>query len=323
VLVKIAAAVAALLLAAGPLAAPAQNPPLTEVTYVTGTASSGEWVTFLAQRRGFFRAEGLQVSTVYAGAPPTIVQSLATGAAQFGHNGVDSWIVAVAGGVPIKFIGGIVWANTFQLLVTPEIKTWNDLRGKTVMLGTKQDITAIVLAQLARSHNLTLDDFSIAIGGNSTARYAALMSGHAQAAILAQPFDILAEGKGMVSLGNAMDAMKEWTSSGIAVNPAWAATHHDAVVRFMRALRKAMQYGYTHKAEAIEDLIAELKIDPAVAQRAYEDDWVRWKEYDPDEKFTPASFRYMTGIQQAMGILKTVPTYDALYDGSYVREAVR
>jgi len=320
---KRAAALTALACSAFPVHAFAQSPPpLTELTYVTGTASSGEWVRFIADRQGFFRAEGLHVTTVYAGAPPTITQAVATGAAQFGHNGVDSWIVAVANGLPVKFIGSVIRANTFQLLVAPEIKSWNDLKGKTIMLGTKQDVTAIVLAALAKTHGLTLDDFSIAIGGNSTARYTALISGNAQGAILAQPFDILAEGKGMQVLGSGIE-MKDWTASGIAVNPAWAASHRDVVVRFLRAQRRAMQYGYTHKQDAIDDLIAELKIDPAIAQRAYDDDWVRWKEYDPDQKFTAASFRYMTGIQVSMGILKSAPSYADVYDGSYVREVGR
>jgi ABC-type nitrate/sulfonate/bicarbonate transport system substrate-binding protein len=278
-------------------------------------------VTFIADHQGFFSAEGLHVTTVYAGAPPTITQAVATGSAQFGHNGVDSWIVAVANGVPVKLVGSVIWANTFQLLVSAEIKNWNDLKGKTIMLGTKQDVTAIVLAALAKPHGLTLDDFSIAIGGNSTARYTALISGNAQGAILAQPFDILAEGKGMHVLGSGIE-MKDWTASGIAVNPAWATAHRDVVVRFMRALRRAMQYGYTHRAEAVDDLIAELKVDPAIAQRAYDDDWVRWKEYDPDEKFTPTSFRYMSGIQQTMGILKSVPAYGDVFDGSYVQAAI-
>jgi NitT/TauT family transport system substrate-binding protein len=226
----------------------------------------------------------------------------------------------VANGLPVKLVGSVIWANTFQLLVSADVKSWNDLKGKTIMLGTKQDVTAIVLAALAKPHGLTLDDFSIAIGGNSTARYTALISGNAQGAILAQPFDILAEGKGMHVLGSGIE-MKDWTASGIAVNPGWAASHRDLVVRFMRALRRAMQYGYTHRAEAVDDLIAELKIEPAIAQRAYDDDWVRWKEYDLDQKFTPVSFRYMTGIQVQMGILKSAPAYADVYDGSYAQAA--
>lgn len=317
---KIAAAIVAFLCALGPVVGSAQSPPLTDVTYVTGTASAGDWVRYIASRQGFFRDQGLNVSVVYAGAPPTITEAVATGAAQFGHNGIDSWIVAIANGVPVKLVGSIIWANTFDLVVGPDVKTWDDLKGKTVMLGTKQDITAIVLDELARAHGLQLDDFSIAIGGNSTARYTALISGNAQGAVLSQPFDYLAEGKGMHVLATALDSMKEWTSSGIAVNPTWAATHRDVVVRFMRAMREAMQYGYTHRDVAIADLIAELKVDPAIAQRSYDDDWVRWREYDPQEKFTPASFQYMTHIQLQMGILKTAPSYADVYDGSFVRQ---
>ena len=39
---------------------------------------------------------------------------------------------------------------------------------------------AIALASLAAAHKMTLDDFQIVIGGNSTARYAGLASGNVQ-----------------------------------------------------------------------------------------------------------------------------------------------
>jgi ABC-type nitrate/sulfonate/bicarbonate transport system substrate-binding protein len=298
----------------------AQTEPLTEVQYVTGTASTGEWVTYVAERQGFFKAEGLHVNINYAGAPPAITQAVATNAADFGHNGCDSWIVAVVHGLPVKMIGTMFAVNSFSLLVSPDVKTWADLKGKTVMLGTKQDITAIVLAQLAAPHGLKLDDFSIAIGGNSTARYAALMSGNAQGAILAQPFDMLAQSKGMRLLASAIDTMKEWPLSAIAVNPTWAASHRTTVVKFMRALRRAMQYGYTHKADVVDDLVAEVHVDAPTAQRAFDDNWTRWHAFDPGQKFTQANLQYIARLQMGMGIVSAIPPYGDVYDGSFIAD---
>lgn len=317
---KRAAALTALALAALPSLGRTQNAALTEVNYATGTPSAGDWLTYIAERQGFFQAEGLHVNVFYAGSPVSVSQEVATNAANLGNNGVDSWIVAVAHQLPVKLIGSMFAVNTFDLVVTSNIKTWDDLKGKTVMLGTKQDVTAIVLSQLAAPHGLRLDDFSIAIGGNSTARYAALVSGNAQGAILTQPFDTLAESKGMRILATAVDSMKLWTSSGIGVNAAWAASHRDVVVKYMRALHRAIDYGYAHKAETIADLLAVVKVDPAIASRSYDDNFKRWHVFDPEQKFTEASFQYMSRLQVSMGIMTSAPAYADVYDGSFVRE---
>jgi ABC-type nitrate/sulfonate/bicarbonate transport system substrate-binding protein len=318
--VKFVALLAAVLVTLGPVAGVAQNAPLAEIDYVTGTASAGDWLTYIADRQGFFRAEGVHVNVSYAGAPPAITQAVATNAANLGNNGIDSWIVAVVHGLSVKVVGSMFAVNTYNLVVSPEIHTWDDLKGKTVMLGTKQDVTAIVLSQMAAPHNLKIDDFSIAIGGNSTARYAALMSGNAQGAILTQPFDLLAQSKGMHVLASGVDAMKLWTSSGIGTNPGWAATHRTLLVKYMRALRRAAQYGYTHKADAIADLIAVVNVDPAIANQTYDDDWTRWHVFDPDQKFTAASFVFMARMQIAMGIMTTAPSYADTFDGSFISE---
>jgi ABC-type nitrate/sulfonate/bicarbonate transport system substrate-binding protein len=305
-----------------PLRASAQQTPLTEVNYVTGTASTGEWVTYIAQHQGFFANEGLHVSITYAGSPPSVTQAVATGAADIGHNGMDSWIVAIAHNLPVRAVSSLFAVNTFDLVVAPEIKSWDDLRGKTIMLGTKQDITAIVLTALAGPHGLKLDDFSIAIGGNSTSRFAALTSGNAQAAILTQPFDVLAVEKGYRILGSAVDTMKEWTSTGLAINPTWGASHRTTVVKFLRAIHNAARYGYTHKAETVGDLVAEVKVDVPGAQRTYDDLWTRWHVYDPDLKFPTASFAFMTKMQVALGILSSAPSYGDCVDLSYLRESL-
>ena len=118
-------------------------------------------------------------------------------------NGCDSEIAAVAHQLPIKVVAPMFGVNPYSLVVLPTIKTWADLKGKSVMLGTKQDVTAIALGTLAAAHKITLDDFQIVIGGNSTARYAGLASGNVQGAMLGQPFDLLAESKGDMILGTA------------------------------------------------------------------------------------------------------------------------
>lgn len=300
----------------------AQNPPLVDVTYATLGPSSADWPVYLAQAQGFFADEGLHVEVVYLPAgPQASIQALATNATTFCLAGTDTLIAAVAHQISVLFVGSMFAVNPYSLLTTPDIKSWDDLRGKSIALGTKQDVTAIVLQQLAAAHGLGNSDFSIVIAGSSGARFAALTSGNVQGAILSQPFDILAQAKGMHVLASAVDSMRAWTFNGLAVNPSWAATHRPIVAKMMRALQRAMRYGYAHKDQTVATLVAVTHVDPVIAAQAYDEDFTRWHAFDPEMRFTPASYQYIVRLQIGMGIIAAAPPYGDVYDSSFAAQA--
>jgi NitT/TauT family transport system substrate-binding protein len=237
----------ALAFMAGPAPAVAQTA-LTDVSFGVLTPTASEWPVYIGVAEGFFKDEGLNVSIIEGNTPPNVINLVATNGANLVDNGCDSEIAAVSRGLPIKVVSPMFGVNPYSLVVVPSIKSWADLKGKSVMLGTKQDVTAIALGALAGAHKMTLDDFQIIIGGNSTARYAGLQSGQVQGAMLAQPFDLLAQSKGDTILATASDSIKDWAFTCVAVNNDWAAKNRPLVVKFLRGLRKAIQYGYANKA---------------------------------------------------------------------------
>ena len=313
---------AALGLGALPTASHAQTHAPVEITYGTLAASSSEWPILLAQEQGMFRDAGLSVSVVYAGNPQNVINGVATGAMNFGDGGSDTLIAAIAHGIPMKLIAPLFSVSPYSLLVPESIKSFADLKGKTIMLGTKQDVSEIIFSRLAAQAGLAIADFSIVIGGNSSTRYAALASGNAQGAILGQPFDFIAESKGMHVLGNANDAMKDWIFSSVATNPTWASASRPAVVAFLRALRRAMQFGYSHKAEAVTALVNATHAEPAIAAASYDLDFTKWRAFDPSYRFTPASLRTLTSALISSGAISESPSYADVYEPSFAAEAL-
>jgi NitT/TauT family transport system substrate-binding protein len=252
-----------------------------------------------------------------------VINQVATNGVNMADNGCDSEIVAIQHGLPIKIITSLFNVNPYSLVVGPGIKTWADLKGKSVILGTKQDVTAIALNAMAASHKLTLDDFSIIIGGNSTARYAALSSGNVQGAMLAQPFDLIAESKGDMILGTASDTIKDWAFTCIAVNNAWAKQNRPLVLKFMRALRKGIEYGYAHKDAAVAALVAQTHADPAIAAKAWDIDFGKWKAFDPNLRLSPTAIQSVGKYQIGFGIIPSMPPMSDLYDPSFATDAFK
>jgi ABC-type nitrate/sulfonate/bicarbonate transport system substrate-binding protein len=252
-----------------------------------------------------------------------VINQVATGGVDMADNGCDSELVAIQHGLPLKIVTSMFNVNPYSLVVLPSVKTWADLKGKSVMLGTKQDVTAIALGAMAAAHGLKLDDFSIIVGGNSTARYAGLSSGNVQGAMLAQPFDLIAESKGDFILGTASDTIKDWAFTCVAVNNGWAAKNRPLVLKFMRALRKAIQYGYAHKDQAVAALVAQTHADPAIAAKAWDIDFAKWKAFDPSLKLSTTAMQSIGKYQIGFGIIPSMPAMTDLYDPSFTAEAFK
>jgi NitT/TauT family transport system substrate-binding protein len=313
---------AAMVSFAAPRPAVAQTP-LTEVSFGILTPTAAEWPVYITQAEGFFKDEGLNVSIVQGNSPPNVINMVATGGVNLADNGCDSEFVAIAHGLGIKIVAPMFTTNPYSLVVLPSIKTWADLKGKSVMLGTKQDVTAIALGSLAAAHGLKLDDFQIVIGGNSTARYAGLASGNVQGAMLGQPYDLLAESKGNTILATASDTIKNWAFTCIVTNNDFAAKNRAVVVKFLRAMRRGIQYGYAHKDGAVTVLVNETKIDPAIAARAWDVDFGKWKAFDPSLKISPSALQTVGGYQVQFGVIPKLPPMNELYDPSFVTEVLK
>ncbi len=309
--------------AAGAPAIVRAQQPLTEVIWGVLGVSATEWPEYIGEAKGFFADEGLRLTTVAGGSPPNVIQQLATGAVNLASDGSDSVMAAIGRGLGIKVVAPGFGPNPYSLVVTPAIKTWADLKGKSIMLGTKQDVTALALAKLAEQQKMSVDDFSIIVGGNSGARFAALMSGNVAGAMLAQPFDFQAVDKGMHVLGSAWDVLKDWQFTTVTANTAWAEKNRATVVKFLRAYRKSVQFGYANRTAAISSLATETKFDPGILTRSYDLVWVKLKAFDPNLRVSTASLNAVAKSQMDFGAIKEMPKVADIYDASYAAEATK
>lgn len=313
--IGLAALVAALAAAS---AAQAQAP-LPNVEYGTLNYTAAEWPLMIAIKEGFFTKEGVDLSVATLGAPQNVISALASDAVNIGDDGTDSCIAAVAHHLPIKIVAGGFAVDPYSLIVPDSITSLDQLKGKTIMLGTKEDVTAITFGAMLKPANLTVDDFSIAIAGSTPARYQALLSGNAQGSILLQPFDLLAESQGYHALATGQQVLSNWLFATIAVNESWAAQNRPAVLAVLRALRDGVRYGATHKADAVAILISYTHADPAIASKSYDLDFAQWKAFRTDFAVTPSQIDAIARQQIAFGVITEEPPFADIYDGSFVQ----
>ena len=142
--------------------------------------SEREGSLFVARDQGFFRKQGLDVDLVYVASAPVALASIAHGDSQINTGSTSGAILgAMAGGLDLVFIAGLVNKLTGTIVTAPDIKTPADLKNKTI------GVTSIgggnwVFTMLALEHwklDPKRDNISIRVIGNDAVRAQAITTG--------------------------------------------------------------------------------------------------------------------------------------------------
>ena len=105
----------------------------TKIVISFAILSEREAALFVARDQGFFRKQGLDVELVYVSSAPVALASLAHGDSQLNTGSPSGPILgAMAGGLDVVFVAGLVNKLTGTIVSAPEIKSPADLKGKTI-----------------------------------------------------------------------------------------------------------------------------------------------------------------------------------------------
>src|SRR6185312_16968741 len=188
--------------------------------------------------------EGVAVDNIIAGSANAVLQQLAAGSLNMAQAATDQSLRAILRGAPIRIVAGAASNSPFRVVAAKTVKTWSDLKGKTISVGGATDVTLYFLRVMARKNGLSDKDYDLLYAGGTPARFAQLASGAVAAAMLTNPVDFSALDQGYVDLGSVPQYLPNWAQNNLLVDPRWAQAHRPAVVAFLRAHIKATKYFY-------------------------------------------------------------------------------
>ena len=130
---------------------------------------------YAAQAQGYYSKRGLAVDLIPTPNSDETREGLAQGRYQIAHGGVDN---AVAQAETDKvdlfvFMGGNNGFNS--LIVQPEIRSYEDLRGKTMAVDSPVTAFAILMYKMLDVKGVKRSDFTVKAVGGSHARAAGLV----------------------------------------------------------------------------------------------------------------------------------------------------
>jgi NitT/TauT family transport system substrate-binding protein len=215
-----------------------------QVVFGITSATAFNLPHYIATEKNYYQAQGLTIDTIVVGAATGVLQQLAAGALNIAEAATDQALRAIVRGAPIKIIAGAASNAPFRVVAAKGIRTWSDLKGKTVSVGGPTDVTLYFVRVMARKNGLADQDYDVLYGGGTPARFAQLASGAVAAAILTNPLDFAALEQGFVDLGSVPQYLPNWAQNNILVDTRWAQRNRATILAFLRADIKATEYLY-------------------------------------------------------------------------------
>lgn len=227
---------------------------------------------FAAEARGLFARRGVDADIQITVGSDEQRRALAEGAVELIHSAVDNAVYMVETGQDIVIVsGGGTGMN--DLVVRPEIRSYADLKDKTVVVDAAMTAYAFQLYTLLSMHGLARGDYGVLPRGGATQRLQAMRESEQHAAaMLNPPWNFVAEAEGFRSFGPAVAAIGPYQGDGAFVRRAWAAEHAGTLVGYLQAVIEGVRWAYdpANRSEAAAILGRRLKIEPAIAARSVE-----------------------------------------------------
>lgn len=220
----------------------------------------------------FFTNAGLNLNVAYTANSDELRSDLANGKIDIAHAAVDNSVAIqqMTGKPSIILMGGDSSMN--QLIVQPEIKTADDMRGKILIVDAPNTAYALQAMKALSLAGVKPGEYSLKVIGGTGIRFKAMQSNKEySASTLNPPFSVQALDLKMNSLGWLVDLVGPYQASGMfAMKPfidANGQTIEKYIAAWIRSLRWALDQN--HKEEVLSLLQKRLNLDLATIEKSY------------------------------------------------------
>ena len=222
----------------------------------------------IGRQKGFFAAEGLEVKVIRTANSTEQMRGLSNGSFQLVSTAFDN-VLGWSGreGAELIAVAQIIDSAIYPVFVRPEIKNWNDLRGKKLAVDAVNTAFALVLRRvlLDKGLDFTKGDYELIAVGNTPLRLESMKKGDTFAGVLTPPVDSQAAAAGMVRLGDSREVLPGFPNTLFATTRAWAQKDRAQLVGYLRAWLASLKWMRANPDEALKLVEAELKVNTKVA----------------------------------------------------------
>jgi NitT/TauT family transport system substrate-binding protein len=305
----LSAFVAALALASGARALAAEAPQRVRIAYAS--RSSSAMPLYMALQKGFFKAEALEVEIIQMNprlAASAVVNGDVTFATPF-----TSTFRGILQGFPIKLVFIHIKKGPYFVMVRPEIKDVQQLKGKKIGVATIRGTDQLVAEEMLQAKGFNPSQLQAVAIGDGPVRMQALISGAVDAISVAPPHDLMLRRMGYPAIAGPPEV--GLPSAGMLTADRLIKENPQLVKRTLKALLRSHHYITENRQESIQTLIKWLPQPLDVAEHSYDSEL---KTLSRDGTMTDAEIE---AIIARVGEKKR--PLDEVRDFSFARQALK
>jgi ABC-type nitrate/sulfonate/bicarbonate transport system substrate-binding protein len=274
----------------------------------------------VGRAKGIFAAHGLEIEVMVTPNSTDQMRGLGKGSWQIVSTAFDN-VLGWSGreGAEIIAIAQVAQGITLPVYVRPEIKSWEDLRGKPLAVDAVETAYALVLRRVLLAHGLEMErgDYTLIAKGTTGHRLESMTLGETFAGVLNPPWDAKAAAAGMVRFADHREVLPDYPGGVYAVAREWASENRGLLVNYLRAWDEVMRWCHVenNRDDAIR-LIAEAeRIDEKAAAN-------RLRQLPPDGRLNLPGLQSVLDLRVQFKLTPPVgqdlPVY---YDGKFYSDA--
>jgi ABC-type nitrate/sulfonate/bicarbonate transport system substrate-binding protein len=272
----------------------------------------------IAEHKGFFRRENLEVKfhlTTYA---PDHNRGMAEGRWDFTLSSADTMIArTTTDGVDYVMFMQAEEGLSACLIGRQGVNSVDQLRGKLLAGDPGDSNLDLIRKKILREHQIDDTEYRVEIIGSSPKRLEAFLQGRVAAAMLTPPASDKALAAGGVLLAKAEDYVPGWPLTCGWTLRSWLVSQRQLAVRFIRAWVAATDWllAPENRAEALELMMTKEELSRDAAEEA-------WRKVVPKARINPAALKTVVELRKELGVYKP-PHSPAgrFYDATYWSEA--
>lgn len=242
--------------------------------------------------------------------------------------GIAPVFPAVDKGAKLKIIAGANMLPSYVLMThNPEIKTIEDLEGKTVATGSPGALVDELTMLLLKKRGLDASNVNFVNVGGTSEIFRAVVAKTVDAGIGTVPFYLEREKYGVYAVegGLAFDELPQYTAQGSFTSDRAIEVNRDAIVRCLAAHAKSYRFLQNDPASKDVYLAAYKKVFPAAAEAEAAGEWQYIQEKKPyagDLVVSQERIDFIQDLNVAKGSQLQKLPYETLADMTLATDAV-
>ena len=287
---------------------------LQKITITYASADANQSAPLVAQKKGYFAAEGLDVELQYANGGLS-TPALISGTIQASGSGASA-LMAILKSAPLRIVGVSADSTTYSLWVSNDIKTAADLKGKAIGVDARGDAGEISARIALQQAGVAPDSVTYRPMGTPSAMGAGLEAGALSAAIIATTDSELMRDKGQLTKAHVLaDLTKiKMPYAGLAMSEKTLDGDPVLAKKIVRAVIKGFRYMKTYRAQTLSILVGvQQTTDVAAVEKGYD---LERRAFTRD--FTVSDAEILPDLAVRAGLLgiakDQIPPVNKIYD---------